>query len=53
MALLGLAIGAAGFPAAFLSKRLAQRIGERVHLGILDAAVLVGAVLLIVEGLRG
>jgi uncharacterized membrane protein YfcA len=53
MAGLALVIGAVSFPAAFISKRLAERVGDRVHLWILDAAVLTGAVLLIIEGAKG
>jgi uncharacterized membrane protein YfcA len=53
MAGLAVTIGVVSFPAAFLSKRLAEKVGDRVHLWILDLAVLTGAVLLILEGVRG
>ncbi len=52
MMLLALVIGAACFPAAFLSKRLTVNMGDGTHLLILDSAVVLGGILLVWEGLR-
>ena len=45
-------IGAAAAPAAFAARWLVGRIPARVHLGLLDAVVVVGALALIARALR-
>jgi uncharacterized membrane protein YfcA len=52
LVLLGLLIGAISFPAGFLAKRVVGEIGGRAHLWILDAAVALGAILMIKQGLQ-
>lgn len=47
-----LVIGLAALPGAFLAKRLASRLGPASHVAILDAVVVLGGALLIVQGLR-
>jgi uncharacterized membrane protein YfcA len=44
-------IGAVSLPAAFLARRIVPRISARFHIVILDAVVVVGALLLIARGL--
>jgi uncharacterized membrane protein YfcA len=49
---MALLVGAAATPGAFIAKALTARLPIEVHNTILDAAVLLGGVLLIVQGLR-
>jgi uncharacterized membrane protein YfcA len=49
--LLALVIGVAGFPGAFVARRLTLRLRDDAHLAILDGAVLLGGLLLIVGAL--
>jgi len=47
-----LVIGLAALPGAFLARRLAARLRPASHVAILDAVVVLGGALLIVQGLR-
>jgi uncharacterized membrane protein YfcA len=49
--LMASAIGAAALPAAFLARWIVPRLSARTHTYILDAVVVVGAVILIARGL--
>ncbi len=50
---MALVIGVAGTPGAFLAKRLTENLSVRVHNAILEAAIMVGGLILIMQGLRG
>ena len=52
LVILALVIGGAGFPGAFVAKRLALRMGDGAQTAILDGAVTVGGLLLVWEALR-
>lgn len=45
-------IGVAAFPGAFIAKRLAGHLSLKAHTAILDAVVMAGGALLIVQGFR-
>jgi uncharacterized membrane protein YfcA len=51
--IMALVIGVAGTPGAFLAKRLTDNLSVRVHNAILEAAIMVGGLILIMQGLRG
>ena len=51
--IMALVIGVAGMPGAFLAKRLTENLSVRVHNAILEAAIMVGGLILIMQGLRG
>ncbi len=46
-------IGLAGFPGAFLAKRLVDKLPLRAHVAILDAVVAIGGTLLILDAVTG
>jgi hypothetical protein len=50
--IMALIIGASATPGAFIAKRLTGALPIRIHNAILDAAIVCGGVLLIVQGLR-
>jgi uncharacterized membrane protein YfcA len=50
--IMALMIGLAATPGAFIAKRLARRLTLRAHTNILDGVVVVGGLILIVQGLR-
>jgi hypothetical protein len=47
-----LLIGAIAIPGAFLAKAFVERMPVHIHTAILDAAVMVGGVIMITEALR-
>ncbi|WP_426956509.1 TSUP family transporter [Muricoccus radiodurans] len=49
--IMGLVIGAAGVPGAFVARRLAGRLSLEAHARIVDAAVIAGGLLLVWQGL--
>jgi hypothetical protein len=49
---MALIIGASATPGAFIARRLTGALPIRIHNAILDAAIVCGGVLLIVQGLR-
>jgi uncharacterized membrane protein YfcA len=50
--IMALIIGASATPGAFIAKRLTRALPIHIHNAILDAAIVCGGVLLIVQGLR-
>jgi uncharacterized membrane protein YfcA len=50
--MMALTIGLAGTPGAFIARRLSSGLSLRSHVWILEGAVLVGATLLILQGLK-
>lgn len=46
-------IGVAALPGAFIAKRLAHHLSLKAHTGILDAVVILGGAILIVQGAHG
>lgn len=50
---MALVIGFFSVPAAFIAKRLAARLTLDQHTALLDAVVLIGGALLLIQGLRG
>ncbi len=51
--LMAAVIGVAALPGAFIARRLAHRLSLKAHTAILDAVVIWGGTLLIVEGFSG
>lgn len=51
--LMALLVGVAGTPGAFIARWLVARFPARVHAQVLEAAIVVGAVLLIARGVGG
>jgi hypothetical protein len=49
---MALIIGAAATPGAFIAKRLTGALPIQIHNAILDAAIVCGGAILIVQGLR-
>jgi uncharacterized membrane protein YfcA len=49
---LAILIGTAAIPGAFVARRIAYRLTTRAHIAVLDAVVIVGGVILVVQGLR-
>lgn len=52
LALLGLLIGACTVPGAFIARALLARLPAGLHAGFMEAVVVVGALMLLVRGLR-
>lgn len=50
---LALLIGVVAFPGAFLAKMLVEHLPVKVHTAMLDAVVVIGALAMIVQALRG
>jgi uncharacterized membrane protein YfcA len=50
---MALLIGAVSTPGAFVARRLTRGLTVRVHTGILDAVVILGGLVLVLQGLRG
>lgn len=49
---MALIVGLSATPGAFIAKRLTETLPIHIHNGILDAAIICGGVILIVQGLR-
>jgi uncharacterized protein len=45
-------IGVSAIPGAFIAKRISTRISARLHTGLLDAVVILGGILLVIEAIR-
>ncbi len=50
--IMAIIIGVSATPGAFIAKRLTEALPIRVHNAILDAAIICGGVILVVQGLR-
>lgn len=51
--IMALVVGLAGTPGAFVAKRLTEGLSVTIHNAILEAAIVVGGLILVVQGLRG
>ena len=51
--IMALVIGTAAMPGAFIARRLTDQLSLKAHTAILDAVVVLGGVILIVEGFSG
>ncbi|MGV8952598.1 MAG: sulfite exporter TauE/SafE family protein [Cypionkella sp.] len=45
-------IGVSAIPGAFIAKRISTRLSARLHTGLLDAVVILGGILLVIEAIR-
>ncbi len=50
--IMAVVIGIAALPGAFIAKRLARHLSLKAHTNILDAVVILGGTLLIIQGMR-
>jgi uncharacterized membrane protein YfcA len=51
--IMALIVGFSATPGAFIARRLTEALPLKIHNAILDAAVVLGGTILIVQGLRG